>query len=541
MLFNSLEYLLFFPTVLGLFWLLKGHRAQQNLLILAASFFFYGWWDVRFLYLIAFTIVFDFNAAQLIENRVLSLASRLRSVAFITFAYVAFVLPEMLASGEISEAGSGGLIATLALAALVLAGPSLANLLPDERRGKTIVVLSVTVNLVILGFFKYFNFFVDSFQSMYLTVFGVEPSIIMLSIVLPVGISFYTFQSMSYTIDVFRRDMKATPSIVEFGAYLSFFPQLVAGPIERGKNLLPQFQTDRVWSTSEAREGLWLIAWGLFKKVVIADNLSVLVNSVFNSYDQGQTSALPEGGGLLVLVAVYAFAFQIYADFSAYSDIARGSAKLMGFDLMLNFRLPYISTNPSDFWQRWHISLSSWLRDYLYIPLGGNRKGKFNTYRNLWLTMLLGGLWHGANWTFVLWGFYQGFILVVYRLLGIENAGGKSRGIIKVFHVLWFFQLTCLGWLIFRAQNLDTIGIFLASIFTDFRIGEPAIDAAVTLFSYVWPLLLVQALQIRFQSFYVLPRFHWFVNLNVWVVMLLSIAVFASNKFKPAEFIYFAF
>ena len=541
MLFNSLEFLLFFPTVLGLYWLLNGHRSAQNLLILVSSFFFYGWWDVRFLYLIAFTTVFDFNAAQLIENRVLSLTSRLKSVGFIVIAYAAFVLPESWQQGVLTEGGYSGLIATALLSVLVMAGPGLVGLIPERLQSKSVVVLSVVVNLTILGFFKYFNFFVDSFQEMYLTVFGVEPSIIMLSIVLPVGISFYTFQSMSYTIDVYRRDMKPTTSIVEFGAYLSYFPQLVAGPIERGKHLLPQFQRDRTWDADQAREGMWLIAWGLFKKVVIADNLSILVNSVFSAYDQGDTSTLPEGGGLLVLIAVYAFAFQIYADFSAYSDIARGTAKLMGFDLMLNFRLPYISTNPSDFWQRWHISLSSWLRDYLYIPLGGNRKGKFATYRNLWLTMLLGGLWHGANWTFVLWGFYQGMILVLYRLLGIESAGAKSTGVMKAIHVLWFFQLTCLGWLIFRAQNLDTIWIFLESVFTDFRTTSSAIEAGWTLVSFVWPLLLVQAFQIRYQSFYVLPRFHWFTNLNIWLVILLSVCVFASNQFKPAEFIYFAF
>jgi len=197
---------------------------------------------------------------------------------------------------------------------------------------------------------------------------------IMLNIILPVGISFYTFQSMSYTIDVYRRDMKPTGDIVEFGAYLAFFPPLVAGPIEWGKNLRPQFQQERTWNVEAAQEGVWLIAWGLFKKIVIAVNLLVLVNSVFSTYDSGESSSLPEGGGLLVMLAVYAFAFQIYADFSAYSDIARGCAKLLGFELMLNFRIPYISTNPSDFWQRWHISLSSWLRDCLYIPLGGNRK-----------------------------------------------------------------------------------------------------------------------------------------------------------------------
>ena len=241
----------------------------------------------------------------------------------------------------------------------------------------------------------------------------------------------------------------------------------------------------------------------------------------------------------MALIAIYAFAFQIYADFSGYSDIARGTAKVMGFNLMLNFRIPYVSTNPSDFWLRWHISLSSWLRDYLYIPLGGNRHGKFNTYRNLWLTMLLGGLWHGASWTFVLWGAYQGLILVIYRLLGVEDAGNKSSWPMKVLHILWFFQLTCLGWLIFRAQNVDTIVIMLQSIFTDMRVSEAAMEGLWTLLSFTIPLFLVQAVQLFYGRLYVLPKLHWFINLNVVALLILAIITFSTGK--PAEFIYFAF
>ena len=539
MLFNSMEFLLFLPVVLGLYWSLRGHFVLQNVLLLAASYFFYGWWDARFLFLIAVTTAVDYNAALLLTNGSTSLVQRLRSIGWLSAVYLLCVLPDYTGAGLISEFAGSALLAVLAIAAVLLLAPAWLRGLPDERRRKYIMGFSIFVNLGILAVFKYYGFFAESFAELYQSLFGTAPSFTTLNIVLPVGISFYTFQSMSYTIDVYRKQMKATESFIEFAAYLSFFPQLVAGPIERGRSLLPQFQRTRTVTQESVAEGIWLITWGLFKKIVIADNLAVIVNAVFNPYDGDTSLGIPEVGGFQVLIAVYAFAFQIYADFSAYSDIARGCAKLMGFELMVNFRIPYVSTNPSEFWLRWHISLSSWLRDYLYIPLGGNRSGKFGTYRNLMLTMLLGGLWHGANWNFVLWGLFQGTILVGYRLLGFENAGAKSGRLGKALHVFWFFQLTCVGWLIFRAQNVNTIGVFLQSLFTDMRIGPEGFDSALSLLFYIWPLLLMQVAQVWKDKLHVMPDWPWFVRFNIWLFVLMSIMALGSAQ--DAEFIYFAF
>ena len=326
-----------------LYFLTQRYFRLQNGILLIASYVFYGFWDWRFLALLFVSTVVDYNLALLIEK---------------------------------SES-------------------------PGER--KALLAASICVNLGILGFFKYFGFFAESFASL-LNSFGFQSSTPFFNIVLPVGISFYTFQTMSYTIDVYRRKLPATRNFFDFALFVSFFPQLVAGPIERATKLLPQVLQPRKFSQSNFVEGFYLIILGLFKKVVIADNMAPIVNYIF-SRDVSTLS------GAEVLVGVYAFAFQIYGDFAGYTDIARGVAKWLGFDLMLNFRMPYFATSPSDFWQRWHISLSSWLRDYLYIPLGGNRQGTLLTYRNLMLTMVLGGLWHGAAWTFVAWGFFHGLIL----------------------------------------------------------------------------------------------------------------------------------
>jgi len=516
MLFNSIEFALFLPCVLVCYWLLRSHIRAQNALLLIASYFFYGWWDERFLFLIALTTVIDYNTAQLLERQTIPVLHRLRSLALLAGVYLTCVLPDHGGAGLTSDlAGpAGGVVLFVAL--LVLAGPGLIASLSEAARRKA-----------------------ESFSQLFSSVFGVAPSFTTLNIVLPVGISFYTFQSMSYTIDVYRKDLRPTESVIDFAAYLSFFPQLVAGPIERGKNFLPQFQRRRVFDVDQVKEGVWLIGWGLFKKIFIADNLALLVNQSFGLYDADTSLGLPAAGGFETTIAIYAFAFQIYADFSAYSDIARGCAKLMGFELMVNFNLPYISKNPSEFWLRWHISLSSWLRDYLYIPLGGNRGGVFNTYRNLMLTMLLGGLWHGASWNFVLWGFFQGSILVIYRLLGVENAGAKAGPVMRAIHVLWFFQLTCIGWLIFRAQNLNTIGVFLSSVFTDFRLGPEGFSSLLTLLYYIWPLLIMQFYQLKQKNLSAVINTHWFVQLNVWLFMLLCISVLGSKD--DVEFIYFAF
>ncbi|MDY7038200.1 MAG: MBOAT family O-acyltransferase, partial [Thermodesulfobacteriota bacterium] len=292
--------------------------------------------------------------------------------------------------------------------------------------------------------------------------FGLHTHVGTLNIILPVGISFYTFQTMTYSIDIYRGELKPTHNFFDFALFVSFFPQLVAGPIERAKNLLPQIENRRQSSKAQMFNGTHLIFWGLFKKVFVADNLGIIVDQVYGN---------PAATGVEYIIATWAFAFQIYGDFSGYSDIARGTAKCLGIELMHNFRQPYFAINPSDFWQHWHISLSSWLRDYLYIPLGGNRKGVWKTHRNLFITMLLGGLWHGAAWNFVIWGAYHGFIQSLHRI--IFRTYQRSRSYLPSTSSLWLymlkafimFQFTCLGYIFFRAQNLDHIRVILDLIF----------------------------------------------------------------------------
>ncbi|MEO1524576.1 MAG: MBOAT family O-acyltransferase [Planctomycetota bacterium] len=393
MLFNSFDFLVFFLVVFGIQWMLP-HR-PRNLFLLAASYFFYGCWDYRFLSLMLISTVVDFFCSHGIAH---------------------------------SE---------------------------NHARRKWLLTISIVANLSILGFFKYAGFFLDSFLDL-ASASGVTVSPRTWQIILPVGISFYTFQTMSYTWDVYRGEMKPLKSFWDFALYVAFFPQLVAGPIERGKHLSPQIESGPRTTWAGIQSGTWLIAKGLFKKAVIADNLAPVADTAF-------AAEQPSAG--LVLIGVYAFAFQIYGDFSGYTDIARGVGRMLGYSLSLNFRLPYLATNPSDFWQRWHISLSSWLRDYLYIPLGGNRHGTLSTYRNLMLTMLLGGLWHGAAWNFVIWGLFHGAILIGHRWL-LQNAPlietlGRST---YVFRVLFMFHLTCLGWLIFRVESFGHLTSMLSGL-----------------------------------------------------------------------------
>jgi len=384
MTFVSFEFCVLFGLVFLTYW--STGRRTQNLILLVASYVFYGWWDWRFLSLIAASTVLDWVVSLGID----------RSHS------------------------------------------------PGRRRA--LILVSLVANLTLLGFFKYFNFFTESFKAM-LEGFGLggAADLPTLEIILPVGISFYTFQTLSYTIDVYRGQLKACRSLVDFSLYVSFFPQLVAGPIERATHFLPQIYRDRTLTWDQVARGSYLILFGCFKKLAVADGVSPFVDAVFA--DSGA-----RGGE--VLLAVYLFAFQIYADFSAYSDIARGTSKLLGFDLMVNFRVPYFSSNPSEFWRRWHISLSSWLRDYLYIPLGGNRRGRVRTYGNLMLTMLLGGLWHGAAWNFVLWGAYQGALLCGFRLwMGDAPARPSGSWPWRLVKIFLFFQLVCFGWLLFRCDS----------------------------------------------------------------------------------------
>lgn len=388
MLFNSITFAAFFVAFFVLYFAAKNHYRTQNVLILAGSYFFYGWWDERFLILIAISTSADYIAGLGTAGRRLTRDHLMKAFGFVFVLSVVIPLFDW-PNGKWVLAGGIGFIL---LAAIFL---YIAERVEIERRKTLFVIGSVTVNLGVLGFFKYFNFFAGSLMSA-VAQFGVQPDWVTLNIVLPVGISFYTFQTMSYTLDIYRRDMEPTSRFLEHAAFVSFFPQLVAGPIERARNLLPQFAVVRKITADGLRTGLILFVWGLFKKVVIADNLAPIANEVFanpGNFSAGELS-----------VGVLAFTFQIYCDFSGYSDMARAIARMLGFDLMLNFNIPYVARTPSEFWRRWHISLSTWLRDYLYIGLGGNKRGNAVTYRNLILTMLLGGLWHGAAWTFIAWG-----------------------------------------------------------------------------------------------------------------------------------------
>ena len=385
MVFNSLEFLVFITLFLPAYFLTRGNIRLG--VSLAASYIFYGWWDWRFLFLIIGTTVMDFYLGQRMEATM----------------------------GE----------------------------LPRRR----LIAFSVVMNLTSLGFFKYFNFFIDSAQQS-LHLLGYHAHFNTLHIILPVGISFYTFQSMSYTIDIYRHEIHAEKHFIRFATFVALFPQLVAGPIVRARDFLPQLQEDYTWDWDRFYSGMTRVVWGFFKKVAVADSLAPFVDLVFNAPHQFNSINL--------LVALIFYAFQIYCDFSGYSDIAIGLARIMGFTFLENFKTPYGAQNFSVFWQRWHISLSSWLRDYLYIPLGGNRHGALMTYRNNLLTMLIGGLWHGANWAFVFWGLLHGLYLIGQRLL--TPAYTRMLYTLKVperlqrgLNIAIVFALTCFAWIYFRS------------------------------------------------------------------------------------------
>ena len=543
MLFNSLDFAIFLPAFCLAYFALRKHIVARNLLIVAGSYLFYGWWDVRFLQLIIISTAVDYLAALMISRGRIALRTRLGVSSYVLLGALLLIgidwsgglwSPRFLANPQATW------IVGLCAAAIVLANVLYLVLtrLNEDRRRKVCLTLSIVANLGILATFKYFDFFAGSLSNLTESTFGFEPSDWTLGFVLPVGISFYTFQTMSYSIDVFRGKTEASDRFVNVAAYVSFFPQLVAGPIERASQLLPQFNEVRPQiDVDRFRRGAWLIVWGLFKKMVVADNMAVIVNATFGPFDDGNFTLPPDG--LTLLVALYAFAFQIYGDFSGYTDIARGISKLLGFDLMRNFNLPYFATSPSDFWKRWHISLSSWLRDYLYIPLGGNKGGPWATYRNLTVTMLLGGLWHGAAWNFVIWGAYHGILLSIYRALGIRTEqGAYSRPVIFLFGIL-MFHLTCIGWLLFRAQNVETIIAFLEGIVLHPVASEQTWLDLLSVFKYCWFLVAFQIAQGVLQTQDPMRRWHWFARLNIWIFILMSLNAMSAQGGQ--EFIYFAF
>lgn len=394
MIFNSLIFFIFLPICFLVYALLKGNTRAQNIWLLVCSYYFYGYWDWRFLSLIAFSTVIDFIAGQKIQH---------------------------------SE---------------------------NEKVRKGFFYLSLATNLGLLGFFKYFNFFIESTETL-LNNLGLEINTWTLNIILPVGISFYTFQTLSYTIDVYRKRIKSTNDFIAFAAFVSFFPQLVAGPIERASHLLPQFLKPRALSFNQFGLGSKIFLWGLFKKVVVADNLASYVDIVFENQEIY--------GGLVNVIAIIFFAFQIYCDFSGYSNMAIGLAKMFGFDLMQNFNVPYFATTLKTFWQKWHISLSTWFRDYVYIPLGGNRAGNMRMYLNLVITFLVSGFWHGANWTFIIWGGIHGLFFIVEGILIGTN---RDTWIKRFLGLLTTFTVVCFAWIFFRAQDFTHAIEFIQNTFS---------------------------------------------------------------------------
>ncbi len=471
--FQSFIFVQFFLLVYTAYLLLSKNFKAQNILLLIASYIFYGYWDWRFLILLFASTSIDFFISKGIYNT------------------------------------------------------------DDRRKRKLLLTCSIVANLLLLGFFKYFNFFADSFTD-FLNLIGIHVDEPTLKVILPVGISFYTFQTLSYTIDIYRGQLKPAEKLHDFALYLSFFPQLVAGPIERATHLLPQILAPRKIELDQVNAGIFLIVWGYFKKLFVADNIGQIANRIFDNYSQYR--------GLDLIIAILAFTIQIYCDFSAYSDIARGLAKLMGFDLMLNFKLPFFAINPSDFWARWHISLSTWLKDYLYIPLGGNRQGEFKTYRNLFLTMLLGGLWHGAAWNFVIWGAYQGAILVIYRFCDknpehIDPWGGKYPYYRVVGKMLLMFILANIGWVIFRCSSIAQISYILTHV--GFSVSEKTFEFIYNFCLFGLPLLLVQICQYTSRDLLIITKLKAIFKIPVYSFFLICIFIFAMRQ--SVEFIYFQF
>jgi len=475
MLFNTLEFGIFFVVVLSIYALLPSFR-WQNYFLLAASYFFYACWDYRFLSLILISTTVDFLVGRLLHETA------------------------------------------------------------DPKRRKFILFWSILFNLGFLGFFKYYNFFAHNLQALLQTV-GLSTSLASLNIILPVGISFYTFQSMSYTLDIYRGAMLPTRRFSDFALNVAFFPHMVAGPIQRANSLLQQICQPRQMTRETFAEGFYLILWGLFKKVAIADNLMLIADPVFAR--TGHFTATQVVTGML------AFTFQIYCDFSGYSDMARGTAAMMGFRLMVNFNLPYFSLNPQDFWRRWHISLSTWLRDYLYISLGGSRRGEARTYANLMLTMLLGGLWHGAAWTYVLWGFYHGLLLCLHRLIRTffpqEPAFARSaagQAVWKWMRIGFMFILAAYGWLIFRATSLEQLGRMTLALFS-MNFDPGIIWMTVKILLYCSFLLLVQWFQHRKNNLDAVRQGPVPVQVGFYLVCFYLIILIGG--FDAQSFIYFQF
>jgi len=482
LLFNSIEFGIFLPIVFALYWFVTNKNLKsQNLLLLISSYIFYGWWDWRFLSLIIFSSFVDY--------------------------YV---------------------------------GVSLSKT-DDKKKRKLLLIASILVNLGFLGFFKYFNFFAENFADAF-TLLGNPIEASRLNIILPVGISFYTFQTLSYSIDVYKKKLEPTHDIIAFFSFVSFFPQLVAGPIERATNLLPQFYKRRNFEYSKAVDGMRQILWGLFKKVVIADNCATYANQIFNNSDD-------YNGSTLVLGAIF-FTFQIYGDFSGYSDIAIGTSRLFGFNLKRNFAFPYFSRDIAEFWRRWHISLSTWFRDYLYIPLGGSRGGTWMKVRNTFIIFIVSGFWHGANWTFIVWGALNALYFLPLLLLNKNRtytdtvAQGKYLPTFKeLINMLITFGLTVLAWVFFRAENIGHAWRYLSEIFSPSLFANPyypGIDQTISTIILTIIFVIIEWVGREDEFAIASFGFRWKRPLKYAFYYTLIIVIFWFGG-KEQQFIYFQF
>ena len=477
MLFNSIEFAIFLPIVFLLYWFVFNRNLKlQNIFIVVASYVFYGWWDWRFLVLLAFTSLFSYASGLAIE--------KYRDT-------------------------------------------------PGKARAANI--LNIVINLLILGVFKYYNFFVTSFADAFL---GAKTDGLLLKVILPVGISFYTFKALSYSIDVYREKLKPTHDVIQYCAYVGFFPQLLAGPIERATNLLPQLEKPRTFDYETGVDGLRQILWGLFKKMVIADNCAVYVDRVFSTY---QT----QSGSTLLLAAIF-FAFQIYGDFSGYSDMAIGTGKLFGFKTMKNFNFPYFSRDIAEFWRRWHISLTTWFRDYVYIPLGGSRCSKAKIVRNTFVIFLLSGLWHGANWTFIAWGAFHAFLFLPLILMGKNRkyrdtvAEGRLLPSLKEFsQMLLTFFLATVGWIIFKADSIGQAWNYLKGICSASLFSHPDASGVTGFAVAIVIMLLVEWFQRDKEHGFDLSGIKWgVVRYAAYLVVLFLTFAFGGHA---VNFIYFQF
>ena len=483
MLFNSIEFLVFLPIVFAFYWLLHKQLRWQNAFVVAASYLFYGWWDWRFLLLIAFTTLCSYGSGLAIGNKQNNPSAKGPSPKFYLWA-------------------------------------------------------NIVLNLLILGLFKYYDFFAQSFANAFL---GGNADRILLHLVLPVGISFYTFQALSYSIDVYRGNMKPTRDIVAFFAYVSFFPQLVAGPIERATSLLPQFEQSRKFDYATAVDGLRQMLWGFFKKMVVADSCAIYVDIIFEHPDWFNGSSL--------LLAALLFTIQIYGDFSGYSDIAIGCAKLFGIRLRRNFNVPYFSRDIAEFWRRWHISLTTWFRDYIYIPMGGSRVSKWRVLLNTLIIFLVSGLWHGANWTFVAWGAYHALLFLPLILLGknrkYRNVVAEGRtlpSLRELGQMLLTFLLAMMGWILFRADSIEQAGQYYTHMFSTLFDGSPTLTSnmdAWVVFVAVTVMTVVEWLnRNREHEFARQPR-NRFLRWSGYIALLFMIGAFMVTNEMP--FIYFQF